>query len=358
VSGHQAPRFALEELQLATRNHGLPLEAMRYSVTPAGLHYVLCHFDIPVVDPDRWTLEVGGLVRRPLRLSLRDLESLPASTLRVTFECAGNGRALMSPRPPSQPWLQEAVGTGEWTGVSLSSLLAAAELEEEAVEIAFTGLDQGIDGGIRQSYERSLPVSEAVRDEVLLAHSLNGAPLPPQHGFPLRLVVPGWYGMTNVKWLSSIRALPTAFDGYQQSSAYRLRGSEEERGQPLSRMPPRALMIPPGLPDFYTRTRVLEHGPVLVEGRAWSGGGSVESVEFSADGAVWTSAELSPSEGPWSWRHWRVVWDPPGPGTYELRCRARDSTGAQQPDVPVWNAGGYANNAHQVVKVQVTADSG
>jgi hypothetical protein len=159
--------------------------------------------------------------------------------------------------------------------------------------------------------------------------------------------------MANVKWLAGIRAVAAAFDGYQQASAYRFRGTDGEAGRPLSRMPPRALMVPPGIPDFFTRERLVGPGPVVIEGRAWSGCGSVESVEFSADGRHWTSAQLGPPVSGWAWRGWRIEWEPPAPGVYGLRCRATDSSGAQQSAAPAWNVGGYANNAQQVVRVRV-----
>src|SRR3954451_21436178 len=146
--------ITLEELQLAARNHALPLEALRYPVTPVGLHYLLIHFDIPHVDADSWRLEVGGLVTRPLSLSLADLRSRPARTLRVTMECAGNGRALYQPRALSQPWLLEAVGTAEWTGTPLGPVLEAAGLPSGAREVVFTGLDRGVQGEVEHDYER------------------------------------------------------------------------------------------------------------------------------------------------------------------------------------------------------------
>src|SRR3712207_5675015 len=193
--------IGLDELALATRNHGLPLEALRYDVTPPGLHYVLTHFDIPAVDPGSWRLEIGGAVDRPLTLDLADLTARPAVTARVLRECAGNGRARLEPRPVSQPWLLEAVGTAEWTGTPLAPLLEEAGLSPDAVDVVFTGADHGVERGVEQDYSRGLSLAEAMRPDVLLVWAMNGAPLPPQHGAPLRLLVPGWYGMAHVKWL-------------------------------------------------------------------------------------------------------------------------------------------------------------
>ena len=342
-----------EELQLAARNHGMPLEALRYPITPAGLHYLLIHYDIPAVDPAAWRLEVGGNVHTPLVLSLDDLRARPLVSLAVTLECAGNGRALLEPRPISQPWLVEAVGNAEWTGTPLRGVLEGAGVGDGSVEVLFTGLDRGVEGDVEQDFERSLPLDEAMREEVLLAYEMNGQPLLPQHGFPLRLIVPGWYGMTHVKWLKRITVLTQPFDGYQQARSYRLRRAEEEPGEPVTRMPPRSLMVPPGIPDFLTRKRFLESGPCVLSGRAWSGGGEVVRVEVSPDGGrTWSDAALEQPLSPFAWRGWNFEWDAQ-PGEHELSSRATDATGASQPLEPVWNLGGYANNAVQRISVVV-----
>jgi sulfane dehydrogenase subunit SoxC len=347
--------ITLEELQLAARNHGMPLEALRWDVTPVGLHYLLTHYDIPDVDPTAWRLEVDGLVERLFSLSLEDVRARPALELAVTMECAGNGRARIEPHVVSQPWLLEAVGTARWRGTPLAPLLEEAGVREGAVEALFTGLDRGVEGEEEQSFARSLPLAEALRDDVILAYEINGALLPPQHGFPLRLLVPGWYGMTSVKWLSRITLVDEPFDGYQQRHSYRLRQEEDEDGEPLSRMQVRALMVPPGLPEFLSRARFVPVGPCVLEGRAWSGGAAIEGVEVSVDGGeTWAEAELgAASLGRWAWRSWRFVWDA-APGEYELCCRARDAAGNVQPLEPPWNVGGYANNAVQRIPVTVT----
>jgi DMSO/TMAO reductase YedYZ molybdopterin-dependent catalytic subunit len=347
--------ITLEELQLAARNHALPLEALRHPVTPVGLHYLLIHFDIPAVDADAWRLTVGGKVERPLSLTLHDVKARPARTQAVTLECAGNGRALLAPRALSQPWLREAVGTAEWTGTPLAPILEEAGVLDSASEVVFTGLDRGVQGDVEHTYERSLPLADALRDEVLLAHAVNGQPLPPQHGFPLRLVVPGWYGMTHVKWLDSITVAGEPSSGWQQAVAYHLRESEDEQGTPVTRMLPRSLLIPPGIPDFLTRTRFVDAGTHMLEGRAWSGWGPVEQVEVSADGGeTWNEATLGEAVSEFAWRGWAWSWDAE-PGEHELCVRATDSTGRTQPDEPLWNYDGFCNNAVQRVRVMVRA---
>jgi len=346
-----------DELQLAARNHGLPLEALRYPITPAGLHYLLIHYDIPDVDADQWALSVGGRVAKPLKLLLGDLRERPAQELTATMECAGNGRALLAPHVVSQPWLLEAVGNARWTGVSPRAILEETEPLDDAVEVVFTGLDRGFEKGIEQSYQRSLELDVALADDVLLAYEMNGAPLLPQHGFPLRLLVPGWYGMTNVKWLTAISVVAEPFEGYQHTAAYRYRETEEDEGTPVTRMQPRSLMVPPGIPDFNTRERTVPSGPCPLQGRAWSGWAPISRVEVSTDGGeTWADAELEPLESRWGWRGWRFEWAADEPGEYVLCCRAHDETGNVQPDEADWNVGGYSNNAIQRVLVEVKAD--
>jgi DMSO/TMAO reductase YedYZ molybdopterin-dependent catalytic subunit len=350
-----AERVSLEELQLATRNHGLPLEALRWDLTPLGLHYLLTHYDIPAVDADAWRLRVDGLVERPLELSLDEVRARPAVELAVTMECAGNGRALIEPHVVSQPWLLEAVGTASWRGTRVGPLLEEAGLLEGASDVLFTGLDRGVEGGEEQEYARGLPLAELLEGDALLAYEVNGVPLPPQHGFPLRLLVPGWYGMTSVKWLARVSVLDAPFDGYQMRHSYRLRLEEDEEGEPLSRIRPRSLMIPPGIPDFGTRIRIVQAGPCTLQGRAWSGEAELAAVDVSTDGGgTWAEAELGESSlGRWAWRPWSFEWLAT-PGEHELCCRARDAAGREQPLEPAWNLGGYANNAVQRVPVTVT----
>jgi sulfane dehydrogenase subunit SoxC len=339
------------ELRLAARNHALPLEALREPITPAGLHYVLIHYDIPAVDAEAFRLELDGAVERPISLSLAELGARERTSLPLTFECAGNGRALLSPRPLSQPWLTEAVGTAEWAGTALWPLLEEAGVRAGAAEVLFTGLDRGVEGGIVQSYQRALPLAEA-RD-ALLAFEMNGAPLPAQHGYPLRLVVPGWYGMQNVKWLQRITVLEEPFEGFQNAVAYRMYDADGTPGEPVTRMLPRSLMVPPGVPDFLTRERHVEAGPVELRGRAWSGFGSIESVEVSGDGgASFADAELDPVLGEAAWRGWTFKWEAT-PGEHVLCSRATDSAGNTQPLEAPWNLKGYANNAVERVPATV-----
>lgn len=341
---------SIDELRLAARNHGMPLEALSLDVTPVGLHYLLAHYDIPFVNPTTWRLSVSGRVGTPLTLDLAALRSLPSVTIPVTLECAGNGRARLLPRPVSQPWLDEAVGTAEWTGVPLTTVLGEAGVADDAVDVVFTGQDHGTERGVEQDYQRSLPVSQLA--DVLLAYEMNGAPLPPQHGAPVRVIVPGWYGMAHVKWLRDIEVVATPFTGYQNAIAYRDKQSAEDEGTPITRIRPRALMIPPGFPDFMTRRRYVDAGAVTLTGRAWSGRAPLTEVELSTDdGKTWTTADLGPSAGRYAWHPWTATWQAT-PGTHTLSARAADAEGRQPTEQP-WNTQGMANNMTQRIPVVV-----
>ncbi|CAN5690225.1 sulfite oxidase [soil metagenome] len=347
--------FSREEVGLALRNPGIQLEGLRYPITPIGMHYLLIHFDIPHVDPTTYELPVTGLVRNPLRLTLEEIKSRPKVTMPVMMECGGNGRAHLSPRAISAPWHDEAVGCAEWTGTALRPILEEAGLLDDAVEIVFSGHDRGVDQGVEHDYEQSLPIEDALRDEVFLAYEMNGAPLPPQHGSPLRLVVPDWYGMASVKWLKGIRAIDEPFEGVQQVVTYNYRQSEDDPGTPVTRKHPHALMVPPGIPDFLSRERHVEAGKINIEGRAWSGFGPIERIEFSANGGeTWEDADLGDTVGPYGWTYWSCEWDA-RPGEYELCARTTDASGKTQPvdGEEAWNQGGYGINAVQRVAVQV-----
>lgn len=355
IGGDPAPddsdRYHLEELSLAFRNRGMPLEALQYPVTPTGLHYLLIHFDIPVADAKDWQVEIGGLVDRPTTLALETIKAMPKITRPVTMECAGNGRARMSPRPVSQPWLNGAIGTAVWTGTPLKGVLEQAGLKPQAADIVFTGEDAGMEAGQMQRYQRSLTIDQAMNDDALLVYEMNGAPLEPQHGFPLRLLVPGWYGMTSVKWLRSIEAIDQRFTGHYMDGTYRYRDTTDVLGEAVTYQRVRSLMAPPGVPDFYFRKRMVPAGPHQLQGRAWAGPLAIAKVEVSTDaGASWTEADLEARQQACCWQGWRFDWTAE-PGETTLMVRATDDKGNQQPDEPIWNIHGMGNNAIQKVDV-------
>lgn len=287
-----------------------------------------------------------------MKFTIDELKRCPRRTLRVTLECAGNGRAAMTPRSQSQPWHHEAVGTAEWTGTPLKALLQRAGIAAGARDVVFYGRDRGFDCGIEHNYGRSLSPEQALGNDVLLAWAMNSAPLLPQHGFPLRLIVPGWYGMASVKWLDRIQVIDRPFDGFQQVGTYIYRKRADEPGVPVTTMRVKSLMVPPGIPDWYSRRRLVEQGPVALLGRAWSGSGvPITKVELAVAGH-WREARLDPEADRYAWRGWYFEWHVT-PGEHDLMCRATDANGETQPTEQRFDCGGFGNNAVQRVQVTV-----
>jgi DMSO/TMAO reductase YedYZ molybdopterin-dependent catalytic subunit len=343
--------FSEDELRLALRNPEMPLEALTLDVTPTGMHYVLAHYDIPLLDTSSWRLRVSGLVGRPASLSLDDLRRFPTTRLAVTLECARNGRALMLPRHEGQPWHVGGVSTAVWTGVRLVDVLRSAGASAEATYVSFTGADEGIEDGVRQAYAWGLSLDDVAATDPLLAFEMNDRPLEPQHGAPVRLIVPGWYGMASVKWLVRVDLLDRPFDGPQLAS-YRSVQRQDDEGDAISRIRPRALMRPPGIVDDEPM-RIVEGPRFTVVGRAWSGSAPIERVEISSDGgAIWADAQLDEQPDARAWVGWRAIAELPRRGVYELSVRATDATGDAQPLEPPWNLWGYVNNVVQRVAVR------
>ncbi|HRD77515.1 MAG TPA: sulfite oxidase [Hyphomicrobiaceae bacterium] len=354
---HTEAEFSREEVMLAHHNNAFPLEALAHDVTPAGLHYVLTHFDIPYVpDAAAWRLAVLGAVPNAGSFSVADIRAMPQRTLRVTLECAGNGRIHIKPRWRSMPWSHEAVSTAEWTGTPLKNLLAAVGVKDKfasgVVEVSFLGVDRGFDKGVEHNFGRSLKPAMALSDDVLVVHAMNGQPLLPQHGFPLRLIVPGWYGMASVKWLDRIEVLTRPFDGFQQVGTYHFRDRSGGAPVPVTTMRVKSLIKPPGIPDWYSRARLLDRGRVVLEGRAWAGGGrAIKSVLVAIDGVL-RAAFVHPKPGPFAWQKWTCEWDAT-PGEHILACRAIDDAGAEQPLDAPYDAGGFGNNGAHMMTVTV-----
>ena len=344
--------FSEDEVGLANRNAGLLLETLKFDITPTGAHYLLIHFDVPLLDAQTHTLEFGAGFENPYSLSIDEIHQLEKVTLPVTLECAGNGRRGMTPRAHSMPWDAEAVGTSEWTGTPLAPLIKRARPKASTVELSFHGADRGFDKGVEHNFGRSLTLEQLDQLEVLLVYEMNGQALLPQHGAPLRIVVPGWYGMASVKWLTHIEALDTPYQGFQQVNTYRYRESKDDPGKPVTAMRVKSLMQPPGVPDWITRFRHLRAGPVEIVGRAWSGNGiGIAKVDFY-DGTNWQEATLATSNDRYAWTKWSITWHAT-PGEHTLRCRATDAKGVTQPLEPPWDASGFGNNACHSITVYV-----
>lgn len=344
--------FSAYEVGLANRNSGVLLEMLALDLTPVGAHYLLTHFDVPLLDEAMHRLRFDGAFDAPFEMTMDEIRAAPRVTVPVTMECAGNGRAAMSPRAYSMPWMFEAVGTAEWTGTPLAPLIARGQPRAGVLDFAFEGADFGCDKGVAHSFGRSLTPEELGALDVLLVYEMNGQPLLPQHGAPLRLIVPGWYGMASVKWLGRISALTERYQGFQQVETYQFRQTPGEAGTPVTTIRVKSLMVPPGVPDWISRKRRLSPGLVRLRGRAWSGGGvPVERVELRI-GGEWQRAELGRPLGPYAWTGWHYDWNAQ-PGHHILVCRATDAEGNVQPLEPEWNLSGFANNAVQQVEVLV-----
>lgn len=331
-------------------NAEAPMEALGEPLTAPDAFYVRNHFDAPELDGNEWRLRLGGLAGRPRTFSLAELRSLPGRELAVTLECAGNGRRAMRPRPPGTPWAFGAVSTGRFAGVPLVELLDRVDLDPSARELAFYGADEGeVEPGRTEPFARGLPLEVARDPDVLLAWEMNGEPLAPAHGHPLRLVVPGWYAVASVKWLVRIEARSRPFAGYYQSERYVYAGDPEvAEGESVTRMRPRAAIARPA------DGARLPPKPTDVAGTAWSGAGSIRRVEVSVDGGrSWTDASLGEPLSPHAATPWRHRWRPRRAGAYEILARATDAAGQSQPLEPRWNRFGYGNNVVQRVRVEV-----
>lgn len=333
-------------------NAETPLHEQLGVITPSNLFYHRNRFSGASIDPRQYRLTVDGEVERPLALSYDDLLALPARTLLVTLECAGNGRSSFDPPAEGEPWQYGAVSTAEWTGVPLSAVLEAAKLTPRAREVLVEGADRGVADGSGEviPFARSIDVPTALHPDTLLAYAMNGEPLPVAHGFPLRLIVPGWYGMASVKWVARISALAEPFRGFFQAKRYIMTTSPEDEANapPVPRVQPRALLTWP------RPGQVLRLGQHRLRGLAWSGEAPVERVEVSVDGGQrWQTAEWTSAPERYAWRRWEYVWTATAPGPATLLCRAVDARGRVQPERVPWNRLGYANNAIHPVTITI-----
>jgi DMSO/TMAO reductase YedYZ molybdopterin-dependent catalytic subunit len=303
--------------------------------------FVRDHFEEPVLDLATYHLRVAGLAAKPKALTLAQLQRLPQQRVTCVLECAGNGRTRMVPRPAGVPWGDRAVGCAVWEGPSLAEVLRGAPPEEGAVEAVFRGADLGVEGGVVAHFERSMPVAAATAPGPLLALRMNGAPLAKEHGAPLRLIVPGWYGVASVKWLTDIRYVDKPFTGYFQKTRY-----VWDDGTTVFQMRPKSVLLRPhpGEP--------LRAGSVVLEGRAWGGEGGIAEVVVSVGDGPWKSCDLGPSEGVGAWRTWKATVDLTR-GNQRIRCRARDTAGEWQPLEPVVNKLGYGYNTVTPVELLV-----
>jgi DMSO/TMAO reductase YedYZ molybdopterin-dependent catalytic subunit len=321
------------------------------AVVPSGRFYLRNHFDIPILDGERYRLSVDGLVEHPLDLSLRELHNLPSESRVVTLECAGNGRSLFKPAVPGEPWGFGAASTAEWTGVPLIELLDRARVQPGATELIFRGADSGrvpeVDSPVR--FERSLGLDQIRDSGALLAYAMNGEPLSVPHGYPLRLIMPNWYAVASVKWLTDIVVTDRPSDGFYQADRYWyewVRDGREER-EPVTFLNVRALITAPEAGTSIPR------GETAIRGVAWSGAATIAKVKVSLNGGPWQEARLigDPRRGAWQW--WELLSSFEQVGPLIVRARATDLAGRTQPDHAEWNRLGYGNNSVHVVEAHV-----
>jgi len=328
-------------------NAETPLADLGGETVPRERFYVRCNFAVPRVDVATWRLELAGAFDRTRSWSLAELRTLPRAHRTITLECAGNGRTLMTPAPSGTPWGLGAVGFARFGGVRLADVLAASGLRTDAVDLVFTGADRGTvepEGSV--PYEFNLGIPTATSDGPMLAWTMGGETLSPEHGSPLRLVVPGHYGMRSVKWLTRITATDRPFDGHFPRR-YRYRGEHGLLdGTPVGPMRVRSLIAQPADGDR------LPRGQIAVRGSAWSGHGPITSVEVQA-GGTWMPAVLGRPADDAAPVTWALGWTPPASGTHTLAVRATDAAGHRQPESSIWNEGGYGNNVVHRIGVTV-----
>ena len=355
VNPEEACQQAIEDGLVVHRAHPLngetSIPALLGGVVMPNAHfYVRNHFQIPDLDTDGFCLTVGGLVERPLRLSMRDLQTMRSQTEVVTLECAGNGRALFDPPIEGERWDLGAVSTAEWTGVPLCELLDCVGPSPAAREVLFRGADGGsVDGEPAPiAFERSLGLDDARETDVLLAYAMNGEALPKQHGYPLRVIVPRWYAVASVKWLTHIDLLDHQFAGHYQGTKYWYEWERDGQGvrEPVTLQHVRALITEPAPSED------VSVGAMAIRGVAWSGASPIARVEVSL-GGDWHEARLLGDRHRNSWQWWELITRVDEPGDLTVRARATDLAGRTQPEQAEWNRLGYGNNAVQQVPIRV-----
>jgi DMSO/TMAO reductase YedYZ molybdopterin-dependent catalytic subunit len=325
-------------------------------ITPVDVFFVRQHLPRPAkIDGGAYRLTVNGMVSKPLQLTLADLQKMPQHTVPAVIECTGNGRAFYSPKVPGIQWGRGAVGQAEWTGVRIADILKAAGASDSAAWLDTDGADSGL--ASTPDFIRSLPMKKAMHPATMLALKMNGQDLPDIHGYPARLIVPGWDGTSSVKWVVRLSAAAQPNSGFFMNPGYRY---------------PK-FALPPGTPARLPELEVIESMPVksmitapedgskaamapmTIRGFAWAGEDAIERVEVSTDGgSKWADAKLSAQKLPFAWRLFQYEWRPSEPGYYTVMSRATDTRGRVQPIVSPWNPSGYLWNA--IDRVGVTLE--
>jgi DMSO/TMAO reductase YedYZ molybdopterin-dependent catalytic subunit len=336
----------------APENSETPLANIRSWVTPTPWFFVRNHFDVPSIPAAGWQLRVHGLVEREIEWTMEDLSAFPERTVFCTLECAGNGRSFLQPLVPGVQWGAGAIGHAEWTGVPVRLLLEKAGIKSDAVDVVFWGADRGSEPDYPEpmNFGRALPLSKALHPDTLLATRMNGEILNAIHGYPVRLLVPGWYGVASVKWLTRIEVIDRPFDGYFQTKKYVVQhpGKLGVENVPVGAMAVKSEILRP------ISGGALGVGTNRLFGVAWAGERAVDRVEVSVDGGqTWNSAELMGLRAPYSWTLWEYLWEVATPGEYSLLSRAVSTDGRVQPIEHDPLLGGYMIHFSRPTKVRV-----
>ena len=326
-------------------------------ITPPEHFFVRTHVYAPEVKLSEWKLTVDGAAGSPITLSMDDLRRMPAVELVAVVECAGNGRSHFNPTVPGLQWSNGGVANARWRGVRLAEVLKRAGLKPSATEILFNGADVPI--AKMQDFRRTITVKKALDPNTLLAYEMNGGEIPMKHGFPLRLIAPGWASDSWVKWVTSIQALDQEFDGFWMKNAYRKPDHAVAPGSSLTpdqMKPVTSLQVKTVIASPLDNAAVKVGAPLTIRGVSWSGdSGPVTSVEVSTDsGRTWKRARLAPGqETQFGWRQWSLEWTPERDAYYTIMARATDKAGNTQPFAQAWNPSGYGWNV--VPRVAVAA---
>ena len=322
-------------------NFGTPLDLIDDFIVPASLFFVRSNGPVPSIDTRAWRMGVDGFVDKPLKVGLLDLRRMPRRTITAFLECAGNSRTKFDPVPEGTPWVNDSVGNATWSGTSLSNLLDLSGVKKGAVDVVTQGADF-------EGMQRGLPIAVARDPDTMLVWEMNGSPLLPAHGAPVRLLVPRWAGIASTKWLSGITVLPRPFDGFYNTSNYVMFTKAGEGLHPVREMPVKSLIASP------VDGAVLAAGPQRLHGFAWSGYGGITRVEISVNGGEsWDDAELTKSAGRLAWTRFEFQWNAT-PGTTRILSRASDERTLKQPVKPLWNLKGYQMNGVQGASVTIT----
>ena len=356
------PRFLPLEIRAPTpdaRCVEASLPSLVDDITPTKKFFIRSHFSVPRLSRESWTLSVDGEVEQPTVLRYDDLRAMRHRDLIVTMECAGNSRSTVRPKPEGVLWGHGALSTGRWRGVPLCDVLLRSGVRPTGCEVLLRGADHGKEPGVEGdlTYEMSIDVEKALHPDTLLVDEMNGEPLSPNHGFPVRAIVPGYYGMASVKWLTGVSVLSRPFEGHFRRRAYvyiREGQRTEERKAPATFIRVKSLI------NWPREGQVLAPGPHVIRGVAWSGEAPITRVEVSVQppsgaGEVWHLARLRRLPSRYAWCHWELLCDLPDPGFYVVRVRATDELGYCQPVQAEWNFRGIGNNSIHCVPIEVSS---